>query len=36
MNDKKYGALPFPDQASEPVVAFYLTQETNLPVEFLD
>lgn len=36
MNDKKYGTLPFSDQASEPVVAFYLTQETNLPVEFLD
>lgn len=34
MGDKEYGALPVPDQASEPVVAFYLTQETDLPTRF--
>ena len=33
-SDKRYGALPLPDQASEPVVAFYLTQETDLPAAF--
>lgn len=35
MNDKKHGgALIVPDQAPEPIVAFYLTQETNLPANF--
>ena len=34
MGDKKYGASPVLDQASEPVVAFYLTQETDLPTRF--
>lgn len=35
MSDKKHGgASPMPDQASEPIVAFYLTQETDLPVRF--
>lgn len=28
------GALPVPDQASGPIVAFYLTQETELPARF--
>lgn len=35
MTDKKHGgASPMPDQASEPIVAFYLTQETDLPAKF--
>ena len=33
-NDKKGGGLAMSDQASEPIVAFYLTQETDLPVIF--
>ena len=28
------GALTVPDQATEPIVAFYLTQDTNLPSKF--
>ena len=28
------GALPVPDRVSEPIVAFYLTQETDLPAKF--
>ncbi len=35
MSDKKYGdPLTVLDQASEPIVAFYLTQETDLPATF--
>lgn len=35
MSDMRHGgALPMPDQGSEPIVAFYLTQETDLSVEF--
>ena len=35
MNNNEEGrALPVPHQSLEPVVAFYLTQETNLPVRF--
>lgn len=35
MNHKKDGGtLQVPDRASEPVVAFYLTQETDLPAKF--
>lgn len=35
MHDKKYGgALPVPDKVSEPILAFYLTQETDLPVKY--
>lgn len=34
MNDKQNGALSVRDQVSEPVVACYVTQETNLPAKF--
>ena len=35
MSDNKHrGALNLADQASEPIVAFYITQETDLPVKF--
>ena len=35
MGDKKHGGPPsVPDLASEPVVAFYLIQKTDLPVKF--
>lgn len=35
MGDQKHsGALLLPNQTSEPVVAFYLTQGTDLPVKF--
>ena len=35
MSDKKLGiGFPVPRQASEAVVAFYLTQETELPAVF--
>lgn len=35
MSEKKHGgASRVPDQASEPIVAFYLTQETDLPAKF--
>lgn len=34
MSAKKDNALPAQDQASEPVVAFYLTQETDLAAKF--
>lgn len=35
MSDKKHdGAFLVPDQASEPIVAFYLTQETGPPATF--
>ncbi|KAF6226099.1 hypothetical protein HO133_008964 [Letharia lupina] len=33
-DNKQGGVLSVPDQASEPIVAFYLTQETDLPVKF--
>lgn len=33
-DNKQDGVLPVPNQASEPIVAFYLTQETDLPVKF--
>ena len=33
-HNKKSRALTVPDQSLEPVVAFYLTQETNLPARF--
>ena len=34
MNDKQNGDLPVRDQASEPIVACYLIQETDLPAKF--
>ena len=34
MNDKQNDNLPVRDQASEPVVACYLVQETDLPAKF--
>ena len=34
MNDKKHGNLPVLDTPTEPIVAFYLTQETDLPARF--
>lgn len=33
-NNRESRALTVPDQSLEPVVAFYLTQETNLPARF--
>lgn len=33
-DNKQGGALPMPDQAFEPIVAFYLTQETDLPAKY--
>ena len=34
MRDGKHSAWPVPDHASEPVVAFYIAQETDLPAKF--
>lgn len=35
MRDQKHGgAMLLPNQTSEPIVAFYLTQETDLPAKF--
>ena len=34
MTDKKYAGLPVRDQASDSIVAFYLTQETGPPANF--
>lgn len=33
-DQRRGGALPIPDRAPEPIVAFYLTQETDLPAKF--
>lgn len=33
-NNEEDRALPMPDHSLEPVVAFYLTQQTNLPLRF--